>query len=83
MPRLLNQVPVIRLDIVRPKLARGHFTLEHDVHLLECASLRLWQTEPAPDGCEEGQRAPEESLEREESKSVKRIDISIYQTIEM
>lgn len=59
---LVNKVSVVRVDIVVGELSRGHLALEHDVHLLECAVLRLWQAEETPDGGEQRQASPEKGL---------------------
>lgn len=60
----VNQISVVRVDVVIGELARGHLALEHDVHLLEGTVLRLWQAEETPDGGEQGQAAPEEGLQK-------------------
>lgn len=51
--RLVNQISVVRVDIVITKLARGNLALEHDVHLLEGTVLGLWQAEESPYGGEQ------------------------------
>lgn len=61
---MLHQDPVVGRDLVRPKLARGHAALEHDVHLLKGAVLGLGEAEEAPDGGQKVEGAPEESLAR-------------------
>lgn len=39
--RLVNQVSVVRVDVVISELPRRHLALEHDVHLLEGTVLGL------------------------------------------
>lgn len=60
--RLVNQVSVVRVDVVISELPGRHLPLEHNVHLLESTILGLWQTKEAPNGGEQRQAAPEEGL---------------------
>lgn len=61
---LVNQIPVVRVDIVISKLPRGHLALEHDVHLFEGPVFGLWQAEESPDCGEQRQATPEEGLQK-------------------
>lgn len=61
---LVNQISVVRADIVISKLPRGDLALEHDIHLLKGTVLGLWQAEEAPHGGEQRQAAPEEGLQK-------------------
>lgn len=72
-PRLVDEVSVVRVDVVVGELARRHLALEHDVHLLEGTVLRLWQAEEAPECGEQRQTAPEKGLHENKSVPMNRI----------